>query len=153
MSSSSLVSGAHPDITPSSHRLCADILKMASHEPIMRLIVDCFGQTDDRSWESCRFPTPAAAAILCRLQAATWRWRTPTSFSDVSSRPTSRTSSARTRTSPWTSSPRRPPSSRSLPRWHRTFVCETIWSADAPRRDFGRERRSDRLADNNNFDA
>ena len=44
-------------ITPSSHRPCAEIIKMAFHEPIMQPIIDWFGQTDDWLWTTSRVPT------------------------------------------------------------------------------------------------
>ena len=56
--------GWYRHIDPSSHRPCAEILKMASHEPIMRSIIDRFGQTDDRLWKSSRFPTLLLTIII-----------------------------------------------------------------------------------------
>ena len=44
------------DIIPSSHRPCAEIFKMASHQPIMQSIIDWPGQTDDWLWKSSQFP-------------------------------------------------------------------------------------------------
>ena len=39
--------GVMADITPSSQHPCAEIFKIASHEPIMNPIIDGFGQTVD----------------------------------------------------------------------------------------------------------
>ena len=50
---------------PSSHRPCSVIFKMASHEQIMRSIIDWFGQTCER------FPT-----LTC-CNGLTCRWYRP----------------------------------------------------------------------------
>ena len=73
-------SGAMVDINPSFHRRCAEIIKMASHEPVMRSIIGWFGWTDDWLWKSSWHPTLVDALTKprwrrCDAALTTLRWR------------------------------------------------------------------------------
>ena len=51
------------DITPASHRPCAEIFKTVSDEPIMQSIIDRFSQTDDWLWKSSRFSEVVSRSV------------------------------------------------------------------------------------------